>query len=488
MGRTDRMIHAIRYDSRRVQQGDVFIAIRGYEIDGNKFISSVIEKGASAIVTDDVETFEKIQINQRVEKEGVTCVLVDDSRIALAEFANVLYDFPTHDILLIGVTGTNGKTTTTHIVKHFLEFAGTRTGLIGTIESKFGETIIPMEHTTPESTELCEIISLMKEQGAQAVVMEVSSHALELHRVHGFEFDAAIFTNLTQDHLDFHGTMESYASAKSKLFQMLNTTATAVINADDQHSFQMEQATKAQVIRYGVVNRVDVKGDRIVFSANGTTMRLRIGTKDWIVDSPYLGMFNVYNLLGGVSAALAAGISDSVIMESIPSLPAVRGRMERVPLPNGAIAIVDYAHTPDALQRAIETAKMIVGQTGGKVITLFGCGGNRDSAKRPIMGEISSKLSDYTIVTSDNPRMEDPMAIISDVLNGVNRRETVSVIVDRGEAIEAALNMSRQNDVVLLAGKGHEDYQVIGTVKIHFDDLENVRAWVAQSVGASDKR
>ncbi|HZV12495.1 MAG TPA: UDP-N-acetylmuramoyl-L-alanyl-D-glutamate--2,6-diaminopimelate ligase [Candidatus Kapabacteria bacterium] len=480
LGRKEQKIHAVRYDSRRIQKGDLFVAVRGYATDGHRFIQAAIDKGASVIVVEDDTAFD----DKQAEEKNITKIVVRDSRIALAEIANAFYGFPTRDILLIGVTGTNGKTTTTHIIRHFLEVSGVKTGLIGTIESRVGDIVIPMQHTTPESVELCEIIATMKDEGARAVVMEVSSHALELYRVHGFAFDVAVFTNLTQDHLDFHQTMEAYAAAKAKLFTALDRSAVAVINADDEYGKVMESNTQAKVIRYGITNSADVKAENVSFSMDGTSFILNMKNERLNIVSPYLGMFNVYNLLGGIVAAAESGVSKAVLVKSMSSLPPVRGRLERVKLPNGAVAVVDYAHTPDALQRAIETVREIVKEKKGNVITLFGCGGDRDRTKRPIMGAIAARLSDRVIVTSDNPRTENPKMIIEDVLKGVSQPENVEAIEDRAEAINAALGMAKSNDIVLLAGKGHEDYQIIGTAKVHFDDMERVRAWVARTEGA----
>lgn len=477
LGRKEQKIHGIRYDSRRVEKGDLFVAVRGFAADGHRFIQAAIDKGASVIVLEDDAALD----DKQAEEKKLTKIVVRDSRIALAEIANAFYGNPTRDILLIGVTGTNGKTTTTHIVRHFLEANGVKTGLIGTIEARVGDTVIPMERTTPESVELCEMIAMMKEQGARAVVMEVSSHALELHRVHGFAFNVAVFTNLTQDHLDFHGTMEAYAAAKAKLFAMLDHSAVAAINADDEYGKMMERVTRAKVVRYGIVNSADVRAESVSFTMDGTSFALNMNKERLNIVSPYLGMFNVYNLLGGIAAVSESGVRSAMLVRSISSLPSVRGRLERMKLPNGAVAVVDYAHTPDALQRAIETVREIVKKKSGRVITLFGCGGDRDRTKRPLMGGIAAELSDHVIVTSDNPRTEDPKAIIEDVMKGVSQPMNVEAIEDRANAIDAALGMAKSDDIVLLAGKGHEDYQIIGTAKIHFDDMERVRAWVART-------
>jgi len=481
VGNAERDIRAVQYDSRRVEQGDIFVAIHGLQSDGNAFIQMAVARGAAAVVTDERGAFDICEIEEAASGGGrrrIVKILVLNARVALAEIANALYGFPTRDVRLIGVTGTNGKTTTTHVVRHFLESAGVPAGLIGTIESRFGETAIPMEHTTPESLELCGIISMMKEQGAQAVVMEVSSHALALERVHGFEFDAAVLTNITQDHLDFHGTMEAYADAKARLFEMLEPGAAAIINADEPYGEMMERRTRGKVIRYGVVNVADVRAEEIALSTDGTSFQLTINNDSWAVFSPYLGMFNVYNVLAGVAAAIVSDVPVSVIVERIASLPQVRGRMERMILPNGAVAVVDFAHTPDALQRAIETLRISAQASGGKLITVFGCGGDRDRTKRPIMGAIAARLSDATIITSDNPRTEDPMAIIAEVLEGIPAGAKVSAWAERGEAVDAALAMANRNDVVLIAGKGHESYQIIGEIKYPYDDVQTVREWI----------
>lgn len=471
-GKTDREIAGIQYDSRKVKSGDVFIAVKGDHVDGHDFIGNAIALGAAAVVVEDQTAI----VRSTLDAGDITVIVVKQARPAMADLANAFYRFPSRRATMIGITGTNGKTTTTHIVRHFLSSTGTPTGLIGTIEYGFGNTMTPATHTTPESVDLCRMIDGMIADGARAIVMEVSSHALALDRVRGFRFASAVFTNLTQDHLDFHQTMHEYANAKAELFRMLDPDAVAIVNADDEASALMERDTKARVVRYGIQAGADVRGDRIRFGLTGTEFRLGLHGHDYDVVSPYLGMFNVYNLLAGVAVAASVGVPPEDILKWIPSLPQVRGRLERIPLHNGAVAVVDYAHTPDALQRAIEAVRELVG-VSGRVITVFGCGGDRDKTKRPLMGGIAAESSDEVFVTSDNPRTEDPAAIIRDILAGVPDVSRVHMIADRALAIQEALSLSRNGDLVLLAGKGHETYQIVGTQKFPFDDAALARAW-----------
>jgi UDP-N-acetylmuramoyl-L-alanyl-D-glutamate--2,6-diaminopimelate ligase len=466
-GPTDRSIAEVQYDSRRVAPGDIFVAIRGAAVDGHRFLPDVIARGASAVV---------VESSPLIHSTTCTELVVDNSRAALADCANIVYRHPSRSLTLVGVTGTNGKTTTTTIIRHLLTGASRPAGIVGTIAAGFGETMVPATHTTPEAPDLCRMFIDMRSHGASAVAMEVSSHALALDRVRGFRFAGAVYTNLTQDHLDFHGTMEAYFEAKAILFNMLEENAVAAVNADDPYGALIASRTRARVVRYGLSAECEVRAERVEYGLEGTRFVLSLQGERYNVISPYIGAFNVYNLLAGIAVVAGIGVAAKDIVGLIAALPQVRGRLERIPLPNGAIAVVDYAHTPDALQRAIETVRMITERTGGNVITVFGCGGDRDRTKRPMMGAIAARMSDTVIVTSDNPRTENPKAIIDEILAGVVAHTNVRVIADRTEAIQHALGGSARGDVVLLAGKGHETYQVVGTERLPFDDAAHVRS------------
>jgi UDP-N-acetylmuramoyl-L-alanyl-D-glutamate--2,6-diaminopimelate ligase len=390
---------------------------------------------------------------------------------------------------MIGVTGTNGKTTVTTVIKQLLEAHGERTGLIGTIGIQIGSEEIAASHTTPESRDLSELLAEMVKAGVRTCVMEVSSHSLALDRVAAIDYDVAVFTNLTQDHLDFHHTMEEYFKAKQILFNGLRDTAVAVTNADDAYGERMIEETVANAHRYGVVKpgaepreqHADLYATNVELGLTGSrfTVRKRYSEEKADFETSLVGEFNVENLLAAISALYfgVEGFSLDVLADLIKNVKPVRGRFESVPLPNEATAIVDYAHTPDALQNVLSTARSLA---RGKLITVFGCGGDRDRAKRPLMGKIAAELSDCAIVTSDNPRTEDPSAIIAEILAGipVGRRQRVEVEPERAKAIAQALALAESGDAVVIAGKGHETYQILGTEKHHFDDREEVERWI----------
>ena len=473
----DVTIHAVQYDSRKVERGDVFVAIRGTAVDGHRFIESAVRNGATVVVVED----DTAMPDAFFMHSGVIKVVVPDARLSLAAMAANFYGHPARQLTLVGVTGTNGKTTTTHLIKSVLERQGATVGLIGTIEYSIGNKVIPATHTTPESLELNGLLSSMHEEGCTAAVMEVSSHSLALHRVHGLEFKAGVFTNLTQDHLDFHRTMADYAKAKRILFDSLSPEATAVTNADDPYGRSMIEGIAARTVTYGMKPGALVSASGVSMTMSGMTLSVLHDGKATSVASSLTGRFNVANVLASFAAGVALGVPDSAIAEGIAQVKAVRGRFEQIRSPAGWTAIVDYAHTPDALQNCLQTIREIV-STGGssRVITVFGCGGNRDRGKRPIMGRIASEMSDITVVTSDNPRHEDPEAILREVLAGVPAGKRVLSVADRHEAIREALGMARPGDVVLLAGKGHENYQVVGDSRVHFDDREEVEEFIGK--------
>lgn len=471
----DLSIRNIQYDSRKVQRDDLFVAIAGTKADGHRYIDAAINSGAVAVVMQD----ESAWPDPYFMHSGVIKLVVPDSRIALARMSANFYRHPSRQLRLVGVTGTNGKTTTTHLIKSVLEAAGDKVGLIGTIEYRIGDERIPATHTTPESLELNALLAQMVERHCTAAVMEVSSHSLALHRVHGLQFSIGVFTNLTQDHLDFHGTMAEYFAAKKLLFDTLDASAYAVTNVDDPCGLSIVVQTAAKTLTYGIRGKADVAASEVSLSVQGAHFTVSYGAISGVVESSLTGQFNVSNILAACATGMALQISPDVIRTGIGALRSVRGRFEQIHSPQGWTAVVDYAHTPDALESCLSTIRRLMSAgKGGKLITVFGCGGNRDRGKRAMMGAIASRMSDMVIITSDNPRQEDPRAIIEEIRAGVVAGMNVHVEIDRREGIRIALGFAAPGDVVLIAGKGHEDYQVIGETKIHFDDREEVETFL----------
>jgi UDP-N-acetylmuramoyl-L-alanyl-D-glutamate--2,6-diaminopimelate ligase len=464
-------IRRVTYDSRTVEPGDVFVAIKGLTYDGHRFISDAIHRGARAVVMEEDQSVP----DSFFAHNDVVKIVVMNSRRALAHMAANYYSWPSKILRLVGVTGTNGKTTTTHLLKSIFEAADERVGLIGTIEYKIAGDVIPAVQTTPESLELNALLDSMVKRGCHSAVMEVSSHALALDRVYGLEYQLALFTNLTQDHLDFHKTIDEYFRAKKLLFDGLGERSIAVTNLDDEHGLPIVASTKAKRVTYGLMNAADVTAGNVRVGMDGISLDVTYGSSSVNISSPLTGRFNLYNVLSATASALALGIHADAIQNGIERVKSVRGRFERIVSPSGWIAIIDYAHTPDALRKTLEAIReMIPGGGTGRVITIFGCGGDRDREKRPQMGRIASELSDLTIVTSDNPRREDPDRIIDEILQGVQKNAEVKRIENRREAIQTGLRLARSGDIVLIAGKGHEIYQVLGDRRIHFDDREIV--------------
>ena len=447
-------ITGLQYDSRAVEPGDLFFCIKGFATDGHRFAPAAVEKGAVCLV-----------VTERQEID-VPQVLVEDDRAAMAEISAAFYGYPAKELRMIGVTGTNGKTSITYLLKNILEKEGSKVGLLGTIVNMIGDRPIHTERTTPESMDLQRLLRQMRDEGVDTVVMEVSSHSLVLKRVHGIPFAGAVFTNLTQDHLDFHGTLENYAAAKALLFQHSENSA---INIDDAYGEYMAKAAAGSVVTYGAKGFGDVKALNIDMTVEGSRFILQArGAKiPIVVRIP--GMFSVYNALAAITISLQLGIDLICIKQGIEAVENVPGRFQRLDTRGGGYAMVlDYAHTPDSLENALKTVREFA---RGRVVCVFGCGGNRDNTKRPIMGEISGRLADFTIVTSDNPRFEEPMAIIDEIVPGVQRGGGKYVVIEnRREAIKYALEHARKDDVILLAGKGHEDYQEIRGVKHPFDE------------------
>ena len=467
-------IHQICYDSRKVVRGDLFVAIHGTQSDGHQYIDTAIQNGAKVVVLDN----ETAHPDPYFMHLGVVKIVVPDSRMALAQMSANFFSNPSAGMTMIGVTGTNGKTTTSTLIKAVLESSGRQAGLIGTIEYLIGNERYPATHTTPESLELQELFSKMTEKKCDAAVMEVSSHALEQHRTDGIHFQAAVFTNLTQDHLDYHLTMDNYFAAKSILFKNLSPESWAIINIDDPYGVKLLDQTPARVITYGTSGIPNIKAENISLSMKGITMEIVHGGERIPITTPLMGRFNVSNILAAFGVGIALGIDKKIIRQAFEQGTRVNGRFEPILTPDGRTVIIDYAHTPDALQKTLSSITDIFGkQSGHNIITVFGCGGNRDKTKRPRMGKIVSELSDITIITSDNPRNEEPEQIIRDVIAGIVPERTVLIEPDREKAILMALEQSKPGDVVLVAGKGHEDYQIIGSKKIHFSDREIIEMY-----------
>jgi UDP-N-acetylmuramoyl-L-alanyl-D-glutamate--2,6-diaminopimelate ligase len=411
--------------------------------------------------------------------EGVVKIVVADGRMALSRLSANYYDHPSRHLPVIGVTGTNGKTTTTHLLSAIFNGARGKAGLIGTIEYRIGDEAFPASHTTPESLELQEMLRKMTDAGCTHAVMEVSSHALVQRRVDDVRFRSAVFTNLTQDHLDYHGTMEEYFRAKHRLFTMLEADSTAVVNIDSPYGTQILKNCAAANVTYGTGDGADYRAVNIEATLRGTGFAVEHRRKTETVRSRLTGRFNVSNILAAYACTASLGVEPGDIIGGIETMPGIRGRFESILSPDGWIAIIDYSHTPDALENVLDAIREIK-PPSGKIITVFGCGGDRDLTKRPIMGKIAEELSDLVIVTSDNPRTEDPEKILDDILGGISDRSKIVREVNRREAIGIALTEARKDDVVLIAGKGHETYQVVGTKRIHFDDREVVYEYIGQ--------
>jgi UDP-N-acetylmuramoyl-L-alanyl-D-glutamate--2,6-diaminopimelate ligase len=404
----------------------------------------------------------------------VTFVRVTDIRKAMAIVSNDFFGKPQESLILTAITGTNGKTTTSYIVRSIFESAGLGCGLIGTIKHIIGDEVVESLNTTPEAVHIHSLMKKMVGKGQKACVMEVSSHALALDRVYGIKFRAAAFLNLTRDHLDFHGEEDKYMEAKGTLFRELPFSSTSVINIDDPHSeYFIEQAKHANLLTFGWNEQADIHPLEAELGPNGTKVNFSSPKGKFQCTIPIPGRYNVSNAMAGAGIALSCGLPISAIMIGIENLPQVRGRFESVREGQDFSVIIDYAHTPDALERILSSAREI---TDGRLISVFGCGGDRDRGKRPVMGEISTSTADLTIITSDNPRTENPVSIIDEIISGISEtKASYEVIPDRARAIEFALKMARPGDTVVIAGKGHEDYQIIGREKRHFDDSEVVR-------------
>jgi UDP-N-acetylmuramoyl-L-alanyl-D-glutamate--2,6-diaminopimelate ligase len=472
-------ISHIRYDSRLVGYGDIFVAIPGTRSDGHCYIDMAINNGAKVVVMED----NAVLPDSYFMHTGVVKVVVPNSRVALAQVSANYYRHPAKQLTVVGITGTNGKTTTATLVKAVLESDGSLAGLIGTIDYVIGNEKYMATHTTPESLELNELLGRMVEHNCRSVAMEVSSHALHQHRVEGIDFKVAVFTNLTQDHLDYHNTMEEYFTAKAILFRELSSSSWAVVNLDDPYGHRLLGETRAKTLTYAISGQADVVAGSMSLSMRGTKVEILHRGERTVIDSPLIGRFNVSNILAAFGAGVALGLEKGSIQKAVQNVARVNGRFEPILSRQGWTVIIDYAHTPDALQKTLTAISDISeGKAGGKIITVFGCGGNRDRTKRPKMGRIATELSDITIITSDNPRNEDPEQIIRETAAGTMPNRTTITEVDRERAIVEALGRAHPGDVVLIAGKGHEDYQIVGDRKIHFSDREVVERFLLRQV------
>ncbi len=467
-GDKNQIIRGISCHSQKTKTGYIFVALNGFKTSGKKYIEDAIKNGACVFVTDDQSTIKTL--TKKYKK--VTGVFTATPRQFLSEIANRFYDYPSNKLFLIGITGTDGKTTTSYMIKSIIEASGNKTGLIGTIKYFDGKKWLPAPNTTPDSLEFISFLAKLVKNKISYCISEVSSHALALGRVRGLNFQVGIFTNLAQDHLDFHKTKKAYGQAKLKLFTNLSSDAYAVINYDDPFSKTIIKNTRARKILYSLSKQCDIltktinaspqKTEAIVYLKNHHPLKINL---------PMLGNHNLYNMSAAIGTAQALKIPDKNIIKGLRKLPTVSGRLERLANKRKINVFIDYAHTPLALKTAIETLRPV---TKGKLIVVFGCGGNRDKLKRPIMGRIAVESADYVFITSDNPRNENPKTIIDDITKGINKKN-YRIIIDRKQAIGNAIAMAQAGDTVLIAGKGHEQYQIIKNKTIHFCDKETAK-------------
>lgn len=463
-GNADIDIAGINIDSRKIKAGHLFVAVKGTQVDGHQFINKAIELGAKAVLVEDMPTD---------LKEDVTYVQVASTETEVGKIATIFYGNPTKKLKLVGVTGTNGKTTIATLLYNMFRKFGYKVGLISTVCNYIDDEARPTDHTTPDPIELNQLLGEMVAAGCEYAFMECSSHAIHQHRIGGLHFEGGVFTNLTRDHLDYHKTFENYRNAKKMFFDSLSKNAFAITNADDKNGMIMVQNCKANIKTYSIQRMADFRAKIIECHFEG--MYLEVDGKE--VGVQFIGKFNVSNLLAVYGTAIMLGKSQDDILLALSTLKSVNGRLDPVHSPEGFTAIVDYAHTPDALENVLGAIHDVLEGKNGKVITVCGAGGNRDKGKRPLMAQEAVKQSDTVILTSDNPRFEDPQAIIDDMVAGLdaNQRKKVLTIVDRREAMRTAAMMAKKGDVILVAGKGHEDYQDIQGVKHHFDDHEVLR-------------
>lgn len=472
-GSLNREILGIAYDSRQVRSGYLFAALPGYREDGKNFIGDAVDRGAVAVVSEQDEIAER----------GISHMQVRDGRKALGEVASVFHGDPSSSLQMIGITGTNGKTTVSFLIRDILRADKRSAGLVGTVCYEVGARVIPAARTTPEAPELQSMLAEMRQVGCKSAVLEVSSHALVQKRVWGISFDVAVFTNLTQDHLDYHGSMEDYFEAKSLLFRWLRygkKEPVRVINADDpwgQRLLRIE-GLDGQLVTYGCSPDAMVRAEDIRLSRNGSEFSLYTPWGDTSVHLSLMGRFNVSNVLGAVASCGVLGVKLSLMAEVVAACKSVPGRLEEIPTRKHFQVFVDYAHTDDALKNVLETLRE---SNPHRLIVVFGCGGNRDRSKRPAMGTVAARLADYSILTSDNPRREDPLKIIEQIREGFEEHENFEVVVDRAEAIRLALKIAKRGDIVLIAGKGHETFQELENTTVPFDDRQVAKKMVGGS-------
>lgn len=459
----DLFVNKIVFDSRRACEGALFVAVRGFKTDGHDFLSQVAKAGSAAAIVEEVDTSEKF-----------VQIVVPNSRKVLPQIAARFFAPELQQVALAGITGTNGKTTTSFLVRSIFEAGGSKSGLFGTISYEFGGQPKVAWNTTPESADLYEMIFDMQKSGIKKAVLEVSSHALDLNRVDGLRFQAVVFTNLSHDHLDYHRDLENYYTAKKRLFDLMTENGTAVINKDDVFGQRLINETGGSVLTFSSNPGADIFPEQWISDVNGIKAELNIPGGTVKVESPLIGRFNLENIMAAVGAGLAMKISVREIEQGIQNLKGVPGRLESFKLPAGGTAVVDYSHTPDSLEKALKTLRDL---NPDQLHVVFGCGGDRDRKKRPLMGEVAQQSADSVIITSDNPRFEDPQQIIDDILAGTKVSDQIEVISNRRAAIEKALEKAGSNDIVLIAGKGHEDYQDIRGVKHPFDDRKIVKEW-----------
>lgn len=461
----DEKVTGIEYDSRKVKKNSVFAAIKGYNIDGHKFIPDVLNSGAIAIILDNEGTVP----DELYKHNDAAKILVNDSRSALAEASNFYFGHPSTKLNLIGITGTNGKTTASYFIKNILETAGYKTGMLGTISNFIGDKKNDSKLTTPESNDLNEMLLQMVNEGCEYAVMEVSSHSLALKRVHSLYYSSAIFTNITAEHLDFHHDFDSYLKAKKILFDGLDVNAFVVYNYDDNNNAEVLKDCKAKNYSYGTLSGSNFLIKQIEYDLNGTSFIINYDATDYKITTSLVGEFNAYNATAAFAITKLYGVEEDQIIKGIKTTSQVPGRFEVISKESKKV-IIDYAHSADSLEKALRIVNNL-NREGAKVITVFGCGGNRDKLKRPKMGKIASELSDEVIITSDNPRNEDQHKIIGDIKSGIVKKN-YNVIENREEAIKHAIYKSDSNSIILIAGKGHEDYQEIKGKRTHFSDRE----------------
>jgi len=462
-------------DSRAVRKGDMFVAFRGYAADGSRFIGDAVARGAGIIVSE----------KDFAAPPNVTKVLIRDSRAAMPVIADNFYGHPSQKLKVTGVTGTNGKTTITYIIENILKCAGESAGVIGTINYRLKDRVLPAKNTTPGPLELQAMLAEMVEEDVKFAVMEVSSHSLDQCRIGGVLFDAAIFTNITSEHLDYHKSISNYFRAKAKIFDSLKRGGTAILNMDDKKVAALKDSIKEKVLTYGVKEDSDVKCESLKLSLNGSRFIIKTKNGEFKINTRLIGIHNVSNILASVAASLALGIDAEAIAEGVDSATFAPGRLEPVEEGQRFRVFVDYAHTEDALRNILGLLRQTAEK---KIITVFGCGGDRDRTKRPAMGKAACKLSDHVVITSDNPRSEDPLRIIGEIESGIKGSfSNYDIVADRRKAIKAALRLASEGDVVLIAGKGHEDYQIIGNKTIPFDDRVVVREILKEGIGCGDE-